>query len=361
MMKSIQLFALLLLSATVLTGCSDDDTTPSAPDGGGTDFNAKTSGFLVLNQGNDASGITGSLDFFNYTDSTYKSGVFYAKNEQVLGDNPQSGVVCGSKTYVSIYKSNLIWVVDSKTFEIKGQVATTQPNTVVTDGKYVYVTNNDGFVTRIDTTNYSTRQIAVGPNPVGMAVANGYLYVANSDGYNYSNSYKDGKTVSKVRLTDFTEIRRDSVGLNPTAMAADAKGNVFVCCQGNYANIAPKVQKITADDNVTDFAAANMMAVSGTTLYLLNSVTDWTNNSTKVSVLTKNTLTGDTIASNWMLGTVPEMPTSLSVDATRSCVYITSDPSPYGYAQKGYVYQYTLGGTFMKRYNTGVHPVAVIF
>lgn len=45
-----------------------------------------------------------------------------------------------------------------------------------------------------------------------MVVANGYLYVANSDGYNFQNNYENGKSVSKIALSSFQEVKKIRLG-----------------------------------------------------------------------------------------------------------------------------------------------------
>ena len=49
----------------------------------------------------------------------------------------------------------------------------------------IYVSNNDGFVSRIDTTQLKvTAQMSVGPNPQHMLAVGRKVYVSISDGYN---------------------------------------------------------------------------------------------------------------------------------------------------------------------------------
>lgn len=51
----------------------------------------------------------------------------------------------------------------------------------------------------------------------------------NSDGMNYNAGYANGKSVSKIALSTFTEEKKIAVGMNPTKIAADASGNVLRC------------------------------------------------------------------------------------------------------------------------------------
>ncbi len=52
----------------------------------------------------------------------------------------------------------------------------------------------DGYVSRISLLSLTIdATLKVGPNPEEMTVANGYLYVGNSDGMNYGADYANGK------------------------------------------------------------------------------------------------------------------------------------------------------------------------
>ena len=83
-------------------------------------------------------------------------------------------------------------------------------------------------------------------------MANGYRYVANSDGMNYGADYANGKSVSKIGLKTFTEAKRIPVGRNPTKICSTTEGNVYVLAMGNYNDISAKVQKIDNMNVVTD-------------------------------------------------------------------------------------------------------------
>lgn len=358
---------LAMAGTLMLTGCITDDT----DDGTGSCGTGNNStGFYVINQGNTGYQILGSLDWINLSNDSVSSGVFKKANNQALGENPQNAVICGSKMYIAEYASNRIWVVSASTAALQGQIALTQPNKVFTDGTHVYATSNTGTVARIDTVSLSiSKEIPVGPNPVGMTIANGYLYVANSDGYNYQNNYANGKSVSKIDLASFQEVKKIAVGLNPQTLLADSQGDVFVYCGGDYAMVPPMIQKITPNDSVRDFTSASLMAIDGEKLYLIKQSYDANWNST-YDYFTMNPLTGDTIssASSPMLRSdLPDNPTGIFVDPQSHDIFITSDAatpadgSTNQYALRGSVMRYCPKGYFQKRYNVNVHPVCIVF
>lgn len=360
MLKHLKL-ALIALSATLLfTACSDDEGEEVKKV-----VTTTTSEALIVNQGNQLGGVAGTLSLLDMTSGTLTDGVFQAANSQSLGDTPENAVYHGSKLYIAVYGSNLVWVLDASTKQILQQVTTNEPEWIEADGAYVYVANNDGNVTRIDTASYETKTVAVGPNPAGMAASRGYLYVSISDGYNYSGGYADGKRVAKVNLTTFTKEGDIAVGMNPGKVVADAAGNVFVVCNGDYYTIMPKVYKISADSQTAEEAYdGNQIAVNPQldVLYVLNTTTDWTTGASTTTYAAYSTTTGDALTTNFATNTdLPASPTGLFVDYNTNHVFIPSDRSAFGYASQGDVYEFDQHGTFLKKYAAGIHPYAVAF
>ena len=256
--------------------CDDDDN--NGGNNGEQPFRAE-SGIYVFNSGNQGSGIEESLSFLDPSGRALKNEVFKEVNGRSLGSTVQDGVVLGGSLYIAVSESNTIEVVDKNTVESQAQILPAtgqgeQPRDIVTDGEYVYVSMYDGHVSRIDpATNTIDRTVEVGPNPEEMAVLDGYLYVVNSDGMNYSNGYVNGRSVSKIRLDDFTEEERIAVGVNPTKIVAHtASDKPFVICMGDYTAANPNsLWTIDArTGEATDLqASASLMCLSGHTLYTI--------------------------------------------------------------------------------------------
>lgn len=357
MLKHMKL-ALLALSATLLfTACSDDDEPAKVI------YTTTTSEAVVINQGNQYGGVAGTLSVLDLTSSTLTDGVFQAANGQSLGDTPENAVFHGSKLYVAMYGSNLVWVLDAATKKILQQVTTNEPEWIVANGAYVYVANNDGNVTRIDTASYETQSIAVGPNPAGMAVSQGYLYVSISDGYNYSGGYANGKRVARVNISTFTKEGDIAVGMNPGKIEADGAGNVYVVCNGDYYTVMPKVYKISDNATATEAYDGNQIAVNPQlgALYVLNTTTDWTTGASTTTYAVYNNL-GEAMETNFDKNEdLPAAPTGIFVDNNTNHVYVTSDRSAFGYASQGDVYEFDAHGTLLHKYAAGIHPYAVAF
>ena len=348
-----------LFTLTVFTACGDDDETLLPPPA-----QPAVESALVLNQGSMYSGISSTMDALNLTDGTYTSSVFSAINGSSLGDNAIDGVAHGSKVYIAMYGSDLVWAIDRNTLKVQKGIPTNDPEGICAAGKYVYVSNNDGFVSRIDTTTLTVdKRIEVGPNPAHLTVSGDYLYVSISDGYNYDEVYINGYRVAKVSLSTFTKEKDLKVGVNPGPICTDSDGTVFVVSRGNYADVAPMAYRITQNDEVTEFCQASNIAVKGTTLYTIYNYTDWTQSpaATTLTYAAYDTRTGLPTAFNLDPDHLPAAPIDLDIDPVSGDLYIGSNASSYDYTTPGYVYRYSANGTFKSCYPAGVAPCAVVF
>lgn len=351
-LKKIQwAVAIALLSTMTFTSCSDDDPSfdPYFPTTGNSIY--------IVNQGNYYSGIEGTIGAINYSTGTYVDSLFIRANNISLGNTPQHAIISGSKMFIAVYGSNVIWVVNKQTLKKIAQIQSPAPRYFVAEGKFVYVSSHDGIVTRIDTVSHQTTTVNVGPNPEEMTIANGYLYVTNSDGLNYGNNYENGKTVSKIDLASFREVKKINVGLNPTKIQKDADNNIFVLAMGDYMSTPSVIQKITADDKVTDFAKSQMMAINGRTMYLISDPYAQPGNIKYVSL---NTEKGDTISKAFVQTGVAS-PADMKIDPSNGHIFITSRKSSTEFNSPGYLNEYDSNGVLLKKYNTGIEPATIVF
>ena len=232
MQKFFYLAASLLFLCAGFTACSDDDDAPNPPHPT-VDPVAKQA--FVTIQGNQYGGVAGSMDCLNLSSGETLTDLFFATNQQSLGDTPQQAVRYGSHLYVPVFGSNLVWVLNGTTLQIVKQLTITQPEAACGAEGYVFVAGNDGNLTRIDTLDYSlSAPLAVGPNPAALCTHGGKVWVSVSDGYNYENGYANGKKLAVVDAKQLKLERTVEVGLNPGALCANSRGEVFVVCRGNY-------------------------------------------------------------------------------------------------------------------------------
>lgn len=368
MMKHLKWAALMLLVAVGFTACSEDDPTPTPTP---TPVRGE-SGLYVLNQGNKYSNIASSIDFLSLAEGgSYVSGLFQSVNNQALGTTAQKPIIYGSKIYIPMFDNNLLWVADAATMRIVAQVQTSQPEAVCSANGHVYVSNSDGYVTRVDTTNFSSSKIEVGPNPYGLAAANGKLYVAVSDMNNSAAAYANS-AVAVIDLATFSKVKDiKAEGLtNVWDVTTDALGNVYVTTPYT----SNKVFKIAAaNDAISEFCTGTFIATNSQQrtsrtqakvdyLYVINAITDWNTGATTVTSAAYDVATGAE-ATNTLFETsnLPASPISMDVNPATGDIYVCSDEGAFGYANPGYINVYNANGSFVRRINTGVHPFGVVF
>lgn len=360
-MKLFNSFFKLALAATVLTlsavSCSKDDaeTPPIVP---------TTNNVYITNEGKFGSN-NATLTSYNPATKELTQGVFQAINGQGLGDSAQDIIVYGSKMYIAVYGSQLIFVTDHQgkiIDKVKLSDSAKQPRSFTTDNGSVYVSLYEGYVGKIDTTSYSVETVKVGLNPEGMAVANGKLYVANSGGMNYEHGYD--KTVSIIDLKTFTETKKIEVATNPCDMTVNAEGDVYLVSNGNYKDVPKTLQHI---DSKTDevkaldgIVAPTWMAMGAEgKLYVIGAEYDenWNmKNTYKVLDTKTNKVLGDLIT------VIPDgiyiqKAYSINVDPVSGDIYIgTSD-----YKTNGDMYVISKEGKFVNRFEVGLNPGKVCF
>lgn len=380
MLKQLKFAAIALLVAVGFTACSEDDPAPVIPPAPIPPTDSVINplrgeaGMYVINQGNSYGNVAGALDFIAQN-GTKTDSVFFKANGQLIGDAPQKPIIYGSKMYVPVYASNLVWVLDANTATVIGSVQTNQPEAVCASNGHVYISNNDGFVTRIDTTNYAkSAPLAVGPNPYGITAANGKVYVACSDANNYGANYANSAiaVIDEATFSKVKSITNEGI-TDPWEMATDNSGNVYVTTPYT----ANKVWKIDANDNVSALCDGTYIATNTQNrtsratgkqdlLYVIHAVTDWNTYTTTISSSVYNAATGAQLSNNFLqtpanTAEYTFAPICMDVNPANGDIYVCSDNGSNGYAKPGYINVYTSNGAFSKRIATGIHPYGVIF
>lgn len=253
-MKINRLFLALGLTLTLYScnNSSKDDITPVSH------------GTYVLNNGNWGSNDS-NISIYDPSTKTLAADAFKTANGQNLGDLGQDIIGLGEDIYIAVNGSQTIFVTNID-LKIKQQINADKDDTrlspryFATAGSKVYITYYEGYVGEISG-DYSVRLCPVGPNPEGVAVAGGNLYVANSGGMAYP-VYNN--TVSVVSASSFTETSTIEVNLNPAKVEASSDGAyVYVSSFGNYADVPAKLQVITTSDTkVADLDYPSVSAIA---------------------------------------------------------------------------------------------------
>lgn len=355
--------ALLLFSSMVLFACSDDDNNdkgnPIQPE-------FTPNGAYVLSSGGKGNNAA-TIAYYSMDTKEATQHVFTSANGINLGDTGESMIAYGSKIYVAVYNSGIIYVLDNNCKILNTIVAAEgedklQPREMDAANGKVYVSLYDGYLARIDTTTMTIdKRIAVGPNPEGVKVANSKVYVADSGGQNSANGYNN--TVSVVDL-NLTTVKTITVGMNPQEFATDKYNNLYLVSRGNYktddTKVPNKLQQInTATDEVTilDEDRTFTMYPNGDKIYLIN----------KVYV---NSLPTTTIACyNIQTKTVTDE-SFITDDTTISDIsFVETEPvsgdiyvAAANKKNNGDVYIFSSEGKFQRKFDTGSsYPMGIAF
>lgn len=358
-----RVFGLLLLSFAIVSfsSCSDDDevvdqkwTLPKSE-----------AGAYVLNSGQMGKN-NSVLSFFDFETQNLTPNVFKLVNEKDLGDTAQDMLVYGSKMYVSMTGSSLVYVLD-KNAKVLAEIKPTNsaneplnPRSLVAHNGKVYVSLQGGYVGKIDTTSMTmTAKTKVGPYPEQMTVVDNKLYVATSSYIEHTSN-----VISIVDLNNFeAQATEKEVGLNPSNITSDILGNIYVVCLGDYGSIKSVVNKIDRSGKVTELTNATQIAVSGTKLYTVYTSYDasWNKNEAVLSsydastgVVTKESFVKLDEAQKQALSNTE----GFAIDpVSKDFYFMTSD-----FATNGDIYIFSQSGNFSRKIDSGgLNPVKVCF
>lgn len=366
MKKLLSIAAMAAISVSVFTACSDDGTPGPDP----SPVNAGE-GVFVVNAGTMGN-IPGSLTFIGNDGGTLQDAFAKANNNMALGDTPNDAIVYGSKLYIVVNGDYCVWVVDRRKLNVLKQISTTalmgsdkgkQPRRIVAAGGSVYISTFDGYIAAIDTTDYTMNAYyTAGSYPEGMAVANGKLYVANSDlGQNKNPS------ISEIDLaTGNVTDHKDALITNPVSIATMGSA-MYVLDSGwyddNWAQHDAGIRKIE-NGTIEKLADATFMAADARNglVYYINSAYGAEGATVTYSVY--DTKTGET--RQFITGDGVDSPAAIAVDPVNGDVYISSyrinpDTGYTDYAADGYVNRYRADGTLVASYDAGVGPTALAF
>lgn len=360
MKKFLSIAALSCIMALGFTSCNDDDDTHYDPI-----LVTVTEGAYIINTGNQASKIDGSITLLNYATTESKQNVYKTVNNKSLGGTVNDAVAYGSKIYIVGSDESTIFVADKLTLkeqktiktEVDGSAAT--PRHIVAANGKVYVSTYSGKVLAIDTLSCSvTNTYDCGSYSEGMAVKGDSLFVADSD-YGSGNS-----SISFINLKTgtTTTIKNDKTTNVTDVMLID--NNLYFLDQGyydyadNYKQKGQGVYMIDKNNKVTLVKEATMWAYYNGVLYTINN--PYGSNSPKFEAT--NLISGK--SGTFIDGNDIASPCAISIDPVFGYVFITSYNLKTGYADysaDGYCVIYDYTGNRMKRFDTGVGPCSVAF
>ena len=356
MKKFVLVFSLIALIGAV--SCSKDNKPEPVP------APELFNGVYVLNNGSFGSN-NSSLTKYNSDNKSVAQNVFANTNGLYLGDTAMDVLVYGSKMYITVKESGVIFVTDLAgaafgAFTLDNYV---KPNWLTSSNGKVYASYYDGAVVQIDTVDFSYKTAKVGDNPEQLKVANGKLFVANSGGMNYPNY---GTTVSVVDINSFSVVEEIEVGVNPYSVEVDDSGNVYVITRGDYGAIPAQLVKINSSSynkevlelkyNGSNVTPSNISMGKNNNMYIIATAYDANWN-----------LTAIYYTYNVSSGNVSEFTTTASSIVSPYCIFADKNSGNVyigdagDYQSMGDMFIFSQDGNLVNVFETGISPISVAF
>lgn len=310
-------------------------------------------GVYIINQGNFGRA-NASLSYFDLGTFHVYNDVFGSVNGKVLGDVAQSMALRGGSGYVVVNNSQKIEVLDLAT---NLNTATIPTGAGSSPEQMVFVNDTSALVTDLYAnqvlvvnlrTHAVTGAIPVGENPVGIVIASGKAYVANS-------GFGSGRTVSVIALSAMAVIRTIAVGNNPNGIELTPSGMVYSVCTGSYDFANPvndTPAKIMVIDPSSDIVVdsifvgghASDIAIGADGMGYIASTSEVLQIDTRVDKITGTFKTGSFYA--------------VGVEASSGDVYIADARN---FVQPGTVSVYAPNGELRTQFEVGVIPGSFAF
>ncbi|MDD4438897.1 MAG: YncE family protein [Tissierellia bacterium] len=379
MKKKIFLF-LLLSYALLFLSCRKDvelllsEVTETDP---GVSGAGRYEGLYLLNEGNMGSN-KATLDYLDFIRGKYHRNIYAERNPSVpkeLGDVGNDLQIYGNRLYAVINASNKIEVMNAHTTESIGRIDIPNCRHITFHEGFAYTTSyagpieidpeykQRGYVAKIDTASLEVVETCiVGYQPDGIAISNGFIYVANSGGYRGAGKASNyERTVSVISIATYKEIARIDVDMNLHRIKTDNNGNLWVSSRSDYNTSSSKLYFIDYNKQaVTDTInlSVNNFTIVGDSLYLIG-IDESAQRKKHFSIV--NTNTRRVVNSNFITdGTDNQLETPYGIAAHPETkdIYITDAGD---YINPGYLYRFNSQGRKLWSLQTGDIPAHFYF
>ena len=239
-------------------------------------------GMYLLNEGNMGSN-KATIDYLDFCNGTYIRNIYGERNPNVikeLGDVGNDIQVYGHRLYAVINCSHKVEVMDLRTCRRIGQIDIPNCRYIRFHGDKAYISSYVGPVSidpnaqlgaifEVDTATLRiTRQVTVGYQPEEFEIIGNYLYVANSGGYRAPDY---DSTLSVVDLTDFRQIKKIPVSVNPHRVRKDQYNHLWITSRGDHKEVEPQLTCFSPITNsllpIAQAPAVSEMVLLGDSMY----------------------------------------------------------------------------------------------
>ena len=209
-------------------------------------------GMYLLNEGNMGSN-KATIDYLDFSKGIYIRNIYGERNPNVikeLGDVGNDIQVYGNRLYAVINCSHKVEVMDLHTCRRIGQIDIPNCRYIRFHGDKAYISSYVGPVSidpnaqlgaifEVDTATLRvTRKVTVGYQPEEFEIIGNHLYVANSGGY---RAPEYDSTLSVVDLTDFRQVKKIPVCVNPHRVRKDPYDRLWITSRGDHKEVQPQL------------------------------------------------------------------------------------------------------------------------
>ena len=209
-------------------------------------------GMYLLNEGNMGSN-KATIDYLDFSKGIYIRNIYGERNPNVikeLGDVGNDIQVYGNRLYAVINCSHKVEVMDLYTCRRIGQIDIPNCRYIRFHGDKAYISSYVGPVSidpnaqlgaifEVDTATLRvTRKVTVGYQPEEFEIIGNHLYVANSGGY-CAPDYDS--TLSVVDLTDFRQVQKIPVCVNPHRVRKDQYNRLWITSRGDHKEVSQQL------------------------------------------------------------------------------------------------------------------------
>lgn len=327
-----------------------------------------TAGVYMLNEGAFGSA-NSEITYYDIKSGLTQRNFYKKVNGTDLGENATDLQRYGSKMYCVVSGKtkgqsfvDVMSIATGKSLKrisFNSADSAYYPRSIAFYKNKAYVTCYDGKLRRIDTASLAVdANIKLAEKMEGLTVANGKLYIANSD-YNLTDLVN---TVTVVDLSTFTKLKDITVNNNPVKVATAANGDVYVISYGNYTTIPGKLDRIssTTDTRLTTPSASGIdyssaIGIAGSAAYI-----SVTNPATYTSVIKPVNINDGTLGGSFITdATAFGLLYGLTIDPFTKDVYVADAISYISATGKTYCF----GNNGKKKFDfeTGQNPQHAVF
>ena len=287
--KAIRLLGYWLLAIGLMSCRGDEIIVPAEYETLPIEVRAESSfasnepiGMYLLNEGNMGSN-KATIDYLDLCNGIYIRNIYGERNPNVikeLGDVGNDIQVYGNRLYAVINCSHKVEVMDLRTCRRIGQIDIPNCRYIRFHEGKAYVSSYVGPVSidpdaqlgaifEVDTATLRiTREVTVGYQPEEFEIIDNYLYVANSGGYRAPDY---DSTVSVVDLSDFRQVKKIPVCVNPHRVRKDQYNQLWITSRGDHKDVQPQLVCLSPIANsllpIANPPTVSEMVIMGDSMY----------------------------------------------------------------------------------------------